>query len=130
MNKRDRVGVLVIKDHKLLLVNGYGLAQYWTPGGGIEEGENHEQALKREMLEELGVEIDDPRFYMEMQYVNEVSGREETNNYYFVEVKGEMVPSQEITQYGFFGTEEFARMPHFAGEAAVMARLLADGLIL
>lgn len=32
---------------------------YWVfPGGGVEEGESLEEALKREMMEELSVEIE------------------------------------------------------------------------
>lgn len=44
---------------------GSGALQYEFPGGKIEEGETAEQALHREIKEELGVEISDLRFFGE-----------------------------------------------------------------
>jgi 8-oxo-dGTP pyrophosphatase MutT (NUDIX family) len=33
---------------------------FWsTPGGGLEEGENYEAAARRELFEEVGLEVDD-----------------------------------------------------------------------
>ncbi len=59
---------IIIKNKKLLLVTGHNAGYYWTPGGGIEEGESPEQALRREMQEELGVEIVSLEEYMTFQY--------------------------------------------------------------
>ena len=56
------VGVLVRADGALLLSTrppGKPYAGYWEfPGGKIEAGETVEQALRRELIEELGVTID------------------------------------------------------------------------
>ncbi len=55
------VGVLVRADGALLLSTrppGKPYAGYWEfPGGKIEAGETVEQALRRELIEELGVTI-------------------------------------------------------------------------
>lgn len=65
---RDIVaGLVVSKDHKVLFgmkdPEGGGVyADYWhTPGGGIDKGETHEQALRRELLEEVGINVHDAR---------------------------------------------------------------------
>jgi double-stranded uracil-DNA glycosylase len=58
--RRDAVRALVVDaDDRLLLVkfeNRVTHAAWWaTPGGGIEEGESHDTALRRELREELGL---------------------------------------------------------------------------
>lgn len=48
-------GIFVDQDMKIAAVkNPFG---FFLPGGGIEEGEAHEQCLKRECIEELGWKI-------------------------------------------------------------------------
>lgn len=60
MKKVEIVAGVFIKDGKLFTarrVSG-NYAGYWEfPGGKIEANETHEQALKREIFEELGAEI-------------------------------------------------------------------------
>lgn len=62
---RVRVCGLCWEDNKLLLVNHKSLqpSNFWSPpGGGLEFGERIEGALKREFLEETGLEITVTRF--------------------------------------------------------------------
>ncbi len=60
------VGLVWNREGKLLLCRmhperGVFPGQWGFPGGGIEPGEKMEAALRREMREELGVEIEDIR---------------------------------------------------------------------
>lgn len=56
---RTRVRGILIKNGKLLVIhrikNNY--EYYVIPGGGIENQETMTQALKRELLEEVGIQI-------------------------------------------------------------------------
>jgi 8-oxo-dGTP diphosphatase len=57
------VGVLVRSDDAFLLTSrptGKAYAGYWEfPGGKLEAGETVEQALQRELKEEIGIDIQD-----------------------------------------------------------------------
>lgn len=56
---KNRVRAVIIKDNKILLIKRTrpNLSYWVIPGGGVEEKESNEEALARECLEELGVEV-------------------------------------------------------------------------
>ena len=54
---RPAVRAIIIDEHEQILLcrwNLNGLTVWGTPGGGIDEGESHAEALRRELLEEVG----------------------------------------------------------------------------
>ena len=56
--KRDAVrGVILGKNEKLLMVYSKHRGDYKLPGGGVQKGETHEDALKREIREECGLKV-------------------------------------------------------------------------
>lgn len=65
------VAAIIKKDNKILIAKrGYGefKGMYEFPGGKIELGENPEDALKREILEEMKTHIDVDQFFYHVHY--------------------------------------------------------------
>ena len=58
MKQIFKAGGILLKDNKLLVTWSQGKDIFFAPGGKIEEGETPEQALIRELYEELHIEID------------------------------------------------------------------------
>jgi len=56
---QDRAVGVIVRNGKTWLIHRFRDGQeYWCfPGGGVEEGESVEQALERELAEELGIKI-------------------------------------------------------------------------
>ena len=63
----ERVRAVIIDSDKILLINRIkDNDSYWViPGGAVESGETHKQALKRECLEELGVKIEVQKLFLQ-----------------------------------------------------------------
>ena len=53
---------IILHGDKILLTNMKSTGKYVLPGGAIEPGETIEQALKREVFEETGIEIEIKQF--------------------------------------------------------------------
>jgi ADP-ribose pyrophosphatase YjhB (NUDIX family) len=60
---RPSVYAIIVNDGNVLLLNTTHTGTYSLPGGGIEIGEPIEDALKREVREETGLEIEIINFY-------------------------------------------------------------------
>lgn len=54
---------IVIHEQKLLLVNTRSTGKWFFPGGGVEIGETLEDAIKRECMEEAGIEVEVEKFF-------------------------------------------------------------------
>jgi TDG/mug DNA glycosylase family protein len=80
--------VLVDPDGRVLMLRYEGLYDEWwiTPGGGTDAGESDEEALRREVREEIG--IDDfeigPLLWESSRYFAEPGYGGQTNRYYLV----------------------------------------------
>ena len=71
MKTLNVVAAIIHKDDKILATRrGYGefINQWEFPGGKIEENETKEEALKREIKEELNIDIEITNFALDIEY--------------------------------------------------------------
>ena len=101
----------VVKRVKVLLVNsnndvllGYSHNNYQFPGGHVEENETLVQAVNREVLEEIGIELNitniEP-FACAIGYYKDwpAEGKNRKIEIYYYEVKTDEKPNLENTEY-------------------------------
>lgn len=98
-----RMKALVINMETLLIGNASGVYQF--PGGHLEEGESFVDCLKREILEETGIEISDNEIegpFMKISYFNknwpEIGKNRKSEIYYYV-IKTNKLPDLTKVNY-------------------------------
>ena len=119
---RPSVRAIIKQDGKLALVHNGKFDYYMFPGGGIEEGESHEEALIREVKEESGLVVI-PESIREYGSVLRLSRSlhlentvfEQENFYYKCEVQDEA----EATEFDIHEIEEQYSLVFLTPEEAV-----------
>ena len=84
-----RTKALIINNKNIILGNENNIYQF--PGGHLEENETFEECLRREVLEETGIEIDEDeikRPFMKVTYLNkdwpEIGKNRKSEIYYYL----------------------------------------------
>ena len=114
-NIRIRVAAVLIQDGRLLLIQHQKDGKkYWLlPGGGVIFGEDLKSALKRELKEELGIDISVNDLVYSSDSISENSERHIVNLYFeCVYSSGEFKLAEEerLVNYGFFGISDLDKM--------------------
>lgn len=102
---RDAVRAIILFNEKIALVKSEKEGFYKFPGGGVEEGETHEEALIRETKEETGL-IVIPNSIKEFGMIQEIRKSiydieeifDQKSYYYFADVYKE-VTNQNLDNY-------------------------------
>jgi 8-oxo-dGTP diphosphatase len=106
----DKLAWIEIQDNRILLTKSYGKDKYYIPGGKRESGESDEQALIREIEEELTVLIDPKTLQFigifEAQAHGQPAGVLVRMTCYAGEYKGAIQASAEIEKIKWFCYEE------------------------
>ena len=128
MNTVDTVAFILIKNDKVLVErrkmdrkNDPGAVV--VPGGHVESGESHEEALRRELKEELGLEGSDFSFFDKM--LCESTTEYQMNHWYIcVDWIGTPVAS-EAEELFYIGRDEVDKLS-LPNDRAVISRLFHE----
>ena len=133
MEIRQRATGVIIKDGRILLIHRIknGNEYYVYPGGGIDEGEDKETALKREMKEELNFEIHDFEFLFELDDTYDI--RQQIDYTYLIkEFTGELQlggPENEIMNENNQYHHEWVEFEKFNNLADLWPEKIRDRII-
>ncbi|MEZ0454006.1 NUDIX domain-containing protein [Sphingobacterium thalpophilum] len=127
-------GLISIKDRKLLLAYSNNRNAWYLPGGKIDAGETALQSLRREISEELNIDLDPQKitYYCHISapaygIVPEVIMEQDCFLYPLTET---IAPGNEIADVKYFSQEDYLREPiQVVGVLQDFERLEGDGLI-
>lgn len=104
------VRALIIKNRKILVCRTAGRDYYFLPGGHIEFGETMQVALRRELIEELGVELSKTKFIGAVENLFDQNGmqKHEVSFVFHVDIKeSEVVSKEDHISFFWLGMDEF-----------------------
>ncbi|MCA9389937.1 NUDIX domain-containing protein [candidate division WWE3 bacterium] len=104
----DKLAWIFLKDKKILTTLSHGKDTWYIPGGKREAGETDEQALIREVTEELSVDLipETITYYgtFEAQAHGKPEGTIVRMTCYQAEYSGTLNPAAEVAAYDFFSS--------------------------
>lgn len=113
MSRIKKAGALIFHQKRLLIVKPYKSDFFINPGGKYEENETAELCLRRELQEELNLEMRSFSFFK----TYEISRAANTNvpltlELYHVTADGTPKPSAEIEIFHWLSKKEFEQKTH------------------
>lgn len=109
----DKLTLIILNDRKVLFVRSKNKDVWYSPGGKREGSETDEQALKREIKEELDVDllVDTLEYYgtFEAQAHGKPEGTMAKITCYTGKFEGEVKPQSEIEEYTWFTSSDGER---------------------
>ena len=108
---RVRTAGMIVKEGKILLIaHRKNKKKYWlVPGGGIDFGESAEDALVREMQEELGIDVEIGDIIFSSDSIDPSGSRHVLNLYFScTHTGGEITLGDDprLSDWGYFSAEE------------------------
>lgn len=102
----DKLALIELRDRKILETKSKGKDTWYIPGGKRGEGESDEQALVREIKEELSVDIDPSTIVHYGTFEAQAHGKPEGTvvrmTCYLAKFEGALTPSAEVEMMDWF----------------------------
>lgn len=110
-NKEDKF--LIIKRKSL---DGIHPDKWAFPGGKVEKGESEENALEREIKEEVGLDVKKILKKISEYNYERPGGMESEGKCYLIDVENlEVVPGEDVAEWKWASVEEFEDLDHIEG---------------
>ncbi|WP_112270965.1 NUDIX hydrolase [Lentzea terrae] len=126
------VGLVHVEAGRLLVVRSRNKKAFYLPGGKIEPGESPADALRREVKEELGIELERPvvlKRYVAPAY-GEGEGAMVDMTCFTARLQGTPRPTSEIAELTYVNRDEYRSHVETAPAIhEVLADLVASGQI-
>jgi len=121
------------KNQILLMKHRKNDREYWVvPGGGQEFGETQQECLKRELMEEMSIEIAVHRLIFMNESIQPDGKRHIVNLYYECDwLSGEIVLGEEerLAGWHFFSTEELNDLKIYPLLHAELVEYMRTGMV-
>ena len=125
----DKVGLLVVREKKVLLVRKKSGDDLIVPGGTVHPGEASEDTLHREIREELGIAVQGARFWATFEDAAAFEpGATVRIRAYTGELRGKPRPSSEIAELFWINSRSVERLSPIVKNKIVPA-LIEAGMI-
>ena len=114
MREIDKIALIELKNGKVLVSRSKGKSVFYIPGGKRDEGETDEEALIRETVEELNVEIIPSTIKYIETFRAQADGKADgvlvRMTCYSADYNGKLMASSEIEEIQWFNYKEIARV--------------------
>lgn len=131
MSEIDKLAWLYIENKQVLLARSKGKEVYYIPGGKREPGETDQEALCREINEELSVSLVlstiKPYGAFTAQAEGKPLGQQVRVTCYFAQFSGKLQASAEIEEIAWLKYEDYSKCSRVT--QIVMDKLKIEGLI-
>lgn len=127
-------GLVVINQNKLLLAYSGNKNAWYLPGGKIDKGETAQEALIREIEEELNLSLDTSRLRYYCHTTAPAYGEDKNiimeQECYLYQLQEAIEPSHEIEAIKYFDLETYKLEPaQVPGVLYIFEQLHQDGLL-
>ena len=127
----DKLALITLKDGKVAMVRSHNKTLFYAPGGKREAGETDEQALCREIDEELTVTLKPDTITFYGEFTGQADGKQDGTQVrircYQAEFTGVLQPAAEIAEIGWLDSRDLPRCSLVA--ALIVKDLAARKLI-